>query len=49
MAEAASTEILAVIDYARQQKFVDPSRLVIVGQSVGGYSTVATTAKILLA
>jgi pimeloyl-ACP methyl ester carboxylesterase len=45
MAEAASTEILAVIDYARQQKFVDSNRLVIVGQSVGGYSTVATTAK----
>ncbi|MFZ6774037.1 alpha/beta hydrolase family protein [Undibacterium sp. SXout7W] len=45
MAEAASTEILAVLDYARQQKFVDASRLVIVGQSVGGYSTVATTAK----
>ncbi len=45
MAEAASTEILAVLDYAKQQQFVDPNRLVIVGQSVGGYSTVATTAK----
>ena len=45
MAEAASAQIMAVLDYARQQKFVDPSHVLIVGQSVGGYSTVATAAK----
>ena len=45
MAEAASTEILAVLRYAREQSYVDPSRVLIVGQSVGGYSTVATAAR----
>ncbi|WP_034293461.1 S9 family peptidase [Herbaspirillum sp. RV1423] len=45
MAEAASTEILAVLDYARQQPYVDPARVLLVGQSVGGYSTVATAAR----
>lgn len=45
MAEAASQEILAVIAYAARQRYVDPQRLLIVGQSVGGYSTVATAAK----
>jgi len=45
MAEAASQEILAVIAYAARQSYVDPQRLLIVGQSVGGYSTVASTAK----
>ncbi|MBO9538659.1 prolyl oligopeptidase family serine peptidase [Herbaspirillum sp.] len=44
MAKAASTEILAVLDYARQQSYVDPQRVLLVGQSVGGYSTVATAA-----
>ena len=45
MAEAASAQILAVLDYAKQQSKVDPKRIVIVGQSVGGYGTVATAAK----
>lgn len=45
MAEAASTEILAVLEYAKKQSHVDASRVLIVGQSVGGYSTVATAAK----
>ncbi|MFZ6760111.1 alpha/beta hydrolase family protein [Undibacterium sp. Ji50W] len=44
-AEAASTEILAVLAYAKKQSHVDASRVLIVGQSVGGYSTVATAAK----
>ena len=44
MAKAASTEILAVLDYAKQQSYVDPQRVLLVGQSVGGYSTVATAA-----
>jgi len=45
MAEAASTEILAALDYAKQQPYVDPHRVIIVGQSVGGYTTTATAAK----
>ncbi|BEV14251.1 alpha/beta fold hydrolase [Herbaspirillum sp. DW155] len=45
MAEAGSTEILAVLDYARQQPYVDPKRVLLVGQSVGGYLTVATSAR----
>ena len=45
MAAAASSEILAVLDYARKQAHVDPARVLIVGQSVGGYSTVATAAR----
>lgn len=45
MAEAASKEILAALDYAKQQSYVDPHRVLIVGQSVGGYTTTATAAK----
>lgn len=45
MAEAGSTEILAVLDYARQQPYVDAKRVLLVGQSVGGYLTVATSAR----
>ncbi|WP_428718085.1 alpha/beta hydrolase family protein [Undibacterium curvum] len=45
MAAAASEEIQAVIAYAGRQTHVDASRLLLVGQSVGGYSTVATVAR----
>ncbi|WP_323493727.1 MULTISPECIES: prolyl oligopeptidase family serine peptidase [unclassified Undibacterium] len=45
MAEAASAEILEVLAYAKKQSYVDSSLVLIVGQSVGGYSTVATVAK----
>jgi len=45
MAEAASTEILAALDYAKKQPYVDPTRVIIVGQSVGGYTTTASAAK----
>lgn len=45
MADAASKEILAVLEYAKTQAYVDASRVLIVGQSVGGYSTVAVAAK----
>lgn len=45
MAVAASKEILAALDYAKQQSYVDPQRVLLVGQSVGGYSTVATAAQ----
>jgi len=44
MAKAGSAEILAVLDYARQQPDIDSRRVVLVGQSVGGYLTVATAA-----
>lgn len=45
MAVAASKEILAALDYAKQQSYVDPQRVLLVGQSVGGYTTVATAAQ----
>ncbi|MBC3864027.1 dienelactone hydrolase family protein [Undibacterium jejuense] len=44
-AEAASTEVIAVLDYAKQLPYIDPKKVLIVGQSVGGYTTVATAAK----
>jgi dienelactone hydrolase len=44
MAVAASTEIIAVLNYAKQQNYVDPTRVLLVGQSVGGYTTTATAA-----
>jgi dienelactone hydrolase len=45
MAQAASTQIAAVLAFAKQQSYVDGKRVVIVGQSVGGYSTIAAAAK----
>jgi dienelactone hydrolase len=45
MAAAASSEVLAVLDYARQQSYVNPERVLLVGQSVGGYTTTATAAR----
>ena len=45
MAEAASTQVIAVLAFAKQQSFADAKRVVIVGQSVGGYTAVATAAK----
>ena len=45
MAEAASNEVLAVLAYAKQQPYVNPERVLLVGQSVGGYTTTATAAK----
>ena len=45
MAQAASTQIAAVLAFAKLQSHVDAKRVVIVGQSVGGYSTIATAAK----
>lgn len=44
-AEVASTEILAAIDYAEKQPYVDPKRLVLVGVSVGGFTTTASAAR----
>ncbi|MFJ2988043.1 dienelactone hydrolase family protein [Collimonas sp. NPDC087041] len=45
MADAASTEVLAVLDFAKQQPYVNPQRVLLVGQSVGGYTTTATAAR----
>ncbi|PPK45717.1 dienelactone hydrolase [Trinickia symbiotica] len=45
MIDAARTEELAVLEYARRQPHVDPHRIVIVGQSVGGFVTTAMAAE----
>jgi dienelactone hydrolase len=42
---AASTQILAAIDYGRTLPGVDGKRIVLVGQSVGGFSTVAAASQ----
>ena len=36
--------VLSVMEYARQQPFVDKSRLIVMGQSVGGFLSVGTGA-----
>lgn len=41
---AAAQQILAVATFMQQQPDIDPRRVVLVGQSVGGISTVAATA-----
>ncbi len=43
--EAGATQVLKIIDYAKTQSFVDATRGVIVGQSVGGAVTLAMAAK----
>jgi dienelactone hydrolase len=43
--EAAAQQTLKVIQYARTQPYVEPSRGLLVGQSVGGMTTVALAAK----
>ena len=45
MAEAASKQVLAALAFAKQQSHTDPKRVVVVGQSVGGYTAIATAAK----
>ena len=45
MAEAASNQVLAALALAKQQTHTDPKRVVVVGQSVGGYTAIATAAK----
>ena len=45
MAEAASSQVIAALAFARQQSYVDAKRVVVVGQSVGGYTAIATAAK----
>ena len=41
---AAAAEVVAAIDYGRRLAGVDPGRILVVGQSVGGLTTVATAA-----
>jgi dienelactone hydrolase len=43
--DAATTQVLAAIEYGRGLPEVDPGRIVLVGQSVGGFTTVATAAR----
>lgn len=45
MAQAASSQIAAVLAFASMQSYADAKRAVIVGQSVGGYSTIAVAAQ----
>ena len=42
MATAASDQVLATLDFAKTLPFVDASRWVVMGQSVGGLAAVAT-------
>jgi dienelactone hydrolase len=42
---AASTQVLAAIEYGRALPDADAARIVLVGQSVGGFTTVASAAK----
>lgn len=42
--DAAALQVLAVVAHLRKQTDIDPSRLVVMGQSVGGFTTVAAAA-----
>ena len=42
--DAAAVQVLAVVAHMRKEADIDPSRLVIMGDSVGGFTTVATAA-----
>lgn len=43
-ADAAAQQVLAVARHMQAQPDIDPARLLLVGQSVGGFTTVAATA-----
>lgn len=45
MSEAASEQVLAAVRYAATLPYVDPSRWLVAGQSVGGMTAVATVAR----
>ena len=45
MSRAASTQVLATVDYARTLPYVDARQWIVVGQSVGGLAAVATVAR----
>ena len=42
--DAAAAQVLAVVAHMRTQPDIDPARLVIMGQSLGGFTTVAANA-----
>ncbi len=42
--DAAAVQVLAVVGHMRKEADIDPSRLVIMGQSFGGFTTVAAAA-----
>ena len=42
--DAAAVQVLAVVAHMRKEADIDPNRLVIMGDSVGGFTTVATAA-----
>jgi len=42
--DAAAVQVLAVVEHMRKEADIDPSRLVIMGQSFGGFTTVAAAA-----
>ena len=42
--DAAAVQVLAVVAHMRKDADIDPNRLVIMGDSVGGFTTVATAA-----
>ncbi|MCU6434832.1 alpha/beta fold hydrolase [Undibacterium sp. Jales W-56] len=43
--EAAAVSTLDVIEYAKKQNYVDPQRIVVVGQSYGGTTAISLAAK----
>jgi dienelactone hydrolase len=43
--EAAADQIVAVIDYAKAQSYIDPARGIVVGQSFGGTTAIAVAAR----
>jgi dienelactone hydrolase len=45
MSIAASDQVLATVEYARTLRYVDASRWLVVGQSVGGLTAVATVGR----
>ncbi len=45
MSTAASDQVLAAVDYAGTQDFIDTSRWIVMGQSVGGLTAIATVAR----
>jgi dienelactone hydrolase len=42
---AVQTQLRAIIEHAKQQPWVDASRIVLAGQSVGGYTAIAAAAR----
>ncbi len=44
-AEAASRQVLATIDFAVAQPWIDKSKVIVKGQSVGGFAAIATVGK----